>query len=251
MTNEKVESLLDHLDDLRKRLIIIGITFVIFFFAAFAYSKDILLFFTHDLTTKYHIKLQILAPSETLTIFFKISSIVALICSIPVIATQVWLFVKPALKKTERKVALKYIPALCLSFLSGIFFGYFLIFPFLLKFVIEFGQGLFYIQYTPSEYFNYLFYITIPFGVLFELPLLSMLLTSIGLINPLILSKSRKIAYFTLVIVACMISPPDFFAHISVSIPLILLFEISVLTSRVVYKKTLKKEAESVKNFEE
>ena len=250
MTNEKVEGLLDHLDELRKRLIVTGISFVVFFFIAFAYTKDIYKFFTRDLT-EYEIKLQVLRPSETIGIFFKISLIAALICTIPVIATQIWLFIRPALSRFEQKSALKYIPALFISFIIGISFGYFVVFPMILGFVVNFGEGLFYIQYTPSEYFSFLINMTLPFGVLFELPLVLMFLTTLGILNPHILGKARKISYFVLVCIAVTITPPDPISDILVSVPLLLLFEISVIASKFVYKNKLKKEAEYQKQFDD
>lgn len=249
MTNEKVEGLLDHLDELRKRLILTGITFVLFFFVAFAYTKDIYKFFTRPLAV-HHIKLQVLRPGETISIFFKISLIAALICTIPIIATQIWLFVKPALKKIEQRAALKYIPALFIFFIVGISFGYFVVFPMLLDFVVNFGDGLFNLQYTPTDYFSFLINMTLPFGFLFEMPLIMMFLTTIGIINPNLLAKARKISYFVLVCVAVVITPPDPISDISVSIPLLLLFEISVIASKFVYKRKLKKEAEYEKQFE-
>ncbi|MDF2556636.1 MAG: preprotein translocase subunit TatC [Bacillales bacterium] len=249
MANEKVEGILDHLDELRNRLIVTGITFVVFFFVAFAYTKKVYLFLTLPLA-KYELKLQVLRPSETIGIYFKIALITALVFSIPVIATQIWLFVKPALKRFEQRAALGYIPAFFISFVLGISFAYFIIFPMLLGFVINFGEGLFYIQYTATEYFSFLINMTLPFGVLFELPLVMMFLTTIGIVNPNALGKARKISYFILIVIAVTITPPDPISDFLVSIPLILLFELSVILSKGVYRRKLRKEAELEKQFE-
>lgn len=87
----------------------------------------------------------------------------------------------------------------------------------------------------------FLLNITLPFGVAFEMPLVMMFLTSLGIVNPFTIAKLRKYAYFILVIVASMISPPEFLSHISVAIPLILIYEISVLVSKIVYKRKQKR----------
>ena len=85
---------------------------------------------------------------------------------------------------------------------------------------------------------------TIPFGVLFELPVVVMFLTSLGVINPYVLVKIRKYAYFVLIVISVVISPPDFMSDIIVTIPLLLLYEISINLSKVVYRRKLKKERE-------
>ena len=83
---------------------------------------------------------------------------------------------------------------------------------------------------------------TLPFGILFELPVVAMFLTSLGMINPYVLTKIRKYAYFVLVVISVIISPPDLMSDIIVSIPLLVLYEISITLSKIVYRRKLKKE---------
>jgi sec-independent protein translocase protein TatC len=96
-------------------------------------------------------------------------------------------------------------------------------------------------SFTADKYFGFLMDITLPFGIAFELPLVMMFLTSLGIVNPYMLTKIRKYAYFVLVVIATLISPPEFISHISVAIPLILIYEISAILSKIVYKRKLKK----------
>jgi sec-independent protein translocase protein TatC len=234
--NEKEQDLVDHLGELRKRLIFTALAFMVLLVLGMVYVKDIYLFFMGNLGYK----LMVLGPSDIISIYFHIATVVAVAGTIPIAAWQIWLFVKPALSPVERKVTLAYIPALFLLFIGGLAFGYFLIFPNIMKFLINLGNNLMTASFTADKYFSFLINMTLPFGVAFELPLVSMFLTTLGLLNPFRIMKFRKYAYLILVLIASMISPPEFISHISVAIPLILIYEISVILSKIVYKRKKK-----------
>lgn len=233
---DKELNVVDHLEEIRKRLIISAIAFILFFLIGFVFVKDIFYFFLGNLD----FKLIALGPSDILWVYFHIATVIALAGAIPVAAWQLWLFIKPALKPSERKVALLYIPPLFFLFIGGLAFGYFLIFPNIMAFILKLGENLMTESYTAEKYISFLIDMTLPFGIAFELPLVSMFLTTIGLMNPYKIVKIRKYAYFILVIIASMISPPEFISHISVAIPLILLFEISIFLAKIVYKRRLR-----------
>lgn len=232
--------LMDHLDELRNRLIITAVAFLVFLFASFFFVKDIYYFFTHDLQEK----LLVLGPSDIMWIYFTIASVIAIAFTIPVLAFQTWLFVKPALKKQEQKIVLLYIPALFLLFIAGLAFGYFVIFPLVLNFLVELGSGVMDMSFTVDRYFRFIINMSLPFGVLFELPLVMMFLTSLGILNPYVMAKIRKYAYFVLIVIAVVISPPEFMSDFIVSVPLLLLYEISISLSKFVYKRKLKKQSQ-------
>lgn len=234
--DDKELNLIEHLDELRKRLIISALAFTIFLVLGLVYVNDLYLFFMGNL----EYKLIVLGPSDIIWIYFHIAAVVAIAGTIPVVAWQIWSFVKPALKPVERKVTVAYIPAMFFLFIGGLAFGYFLIFPNIMKFLINLGSDLMTASFTADKYFSFLINMTLPFGIAFELPLVSMFLTTLGLVNPYRIIKFRKYAYFILVIIASMISPPEFISHISVAIPLILLYEISVLLSKMVFKRKQK-----------
>jgi sec-independent protein translocase protein TatC len=119
-------------------------------------------------------------------------------------------------------------------FLIGIAFAYFLVFPSMIRFMSEMNRNIGAAEiYGVSAFFTFLFNIIFPIAVAFEMPVVVLFLTKVGVLNPHKLSKVRKYAYLVLVIVGSMISPPDFVSHLAVSIPLILLFEASVICSRV------------------
>jgi sec-independent protein translocase protein TatC len=233
---DKELNLVEHLEELRKRIIICAVAFVIFFVIGFIYVDDIYKWFARGT------KLLVLGPSDIMWIYFMLASVVAVTGTIPVLALQIWLFVKPALKPIERKVTLTYVPVLFFLFLFGLAFGYFVIFPMVYQFLVNIGQGMFVTNFTAERYFSFIMNMTIPFGVLFELPVVVMFLTSLGIINPFLLAKIRKYAYFVLVIIAVVITPPDFMSDFVVTLPLLLLYELSINLSKFVYRKRLKRQ---------
>jgi sec-independent protein translocase protein TatC len=240
-------NLVDHLDELRKRLILSVAAFLIFFIVGFIYVADIYNWFVRDLD----VKLVVLGPSDIIWIYFMLASIIAIAGTIPVLALQIWLFVKPALKPIERKISLSYIPALFILFIVGLAFGYFVIFPTIMNFLVELSADMVVTNFTADKYFKFIMNTTLPFGFLFELPVVAMFLTSLGIINPYVLQKMRKYAYFVLVVIAVVISPPDIMSDTLVTIPLLFLYEISINMSKIVYKRKMKKEQEWEAEFSE
>jgi sec-independent protein translocase protein TatC len=225
--------LMEHLNELRKRLIIVAVALVVFFVLGFVFVQDIYRWMIRDLG----VKLTILGPTDILWVYFMLAGVFAITLTIPVFVWQTWLFVKPALTPKERKVTLSYIPATFILFVLGLCFGYFVVLPIVFHFLIGLGNGMFATMFTTEKYFRFVLHMTLPFAVLFELPVIVMFLTSIGLINPYALQKVRKYAYFVLVVVAVSITPPDFISDFLVTIPLLLLYEISISISKFVYKK--------------
>ena len=225
--------LIGHFEELRKRLIFVLGTFILLFIVSFIYAQDLY----HWLVKDLEVKLAILGPSDILWVYMILSSVAAIAGTIPMAAYQTWLFVRPALKDKERKITLAYIPALFLLFFTGVCFGYFVIFPMVYQFLLSMSEDMFMTFFTTEKYFKFLINMTLPFGFLFELPVIIMFLTSVGVLNPYRLQKIRKYAYFILILIAIFITPPDFLSDILVVIPLIFLYECSVLLSRVVYRR--------------
>lgn len=98
--------------------------------------------------------------------------------------------------------------------------------------------------FTSEKYFKFMINLTLPFGFMFEIPLVVMFLTSLGIINPMILSKARKMSYFALIVVSILITPPDFVSDLLVIVPLLVLYEFSVTLSKFVYRKKLKNQSD-------
>ncbi|MEB1808177.1 MAG: twin-arginine translocase subunit TatC [Bacillaceae bacterium] len=233
MEKEEMQ-LVDHLTELRKRIIV---TFVIFFMAligAFVFVQDIYQYLVKDLDGK----LALLGPGDILWVYMMLAAVVAIAVTIPVAAYQVWKFIKPALKKEEQRATLMFIPGLFFLFIGGISFGYFVLFPLVLSFLLNIAGDQFETFFTAERYFQFMLHLTLPFGFLFEMPAVVMFLTKLGIVNPQKLVKGRKFAYFILIIVSVLITPPDFISDVLVIIPLLVLYEISITLSKIVYRKS-------------
>ncbi|MFV8826232.1 twin-arginine translocase subunit TatC [Alkalihalobacterium sp. APHAB7] len=233
MEKEEMQ-LVDHLTELRKRIIVTFVIFLIALIGAFVFVKDIYQYLVKDLDGK----LALLGPGDILWVYMMLAAVVALAVTIPVAAYQVWKFIKPALKKEEQRATLMFIPGLFFLFIGGISFGYFVLFPLVLSFLLNIAGDQFETFFTAERYFQFMLHLTLPFGFLFEMPAVVMFLTKLGIVNPEKLVKGRKFAYFILIVVSVLITPPDFISDVLVIIPLLILYEISITLSKIVYRKS-------------
>jgi sec-independent protein translocase protein TatC len=229
-------SLTGHLGELRSRLIFIGVTFLIAAATAFLYVQDIYSYLSRD----FDQRLVILGPSDALWVYMMIAGIIGAAITLPVAAYQIWRYVSPALSPTETKAALSYIPTVFLLFIIGIGFGYLIVFPFVLEFLQQMALEQFTVMFTAEKYFLFMVNMILPFGLLFEMPAAVMFLTRLGILNPARLRKVRKLAYFILVVTSVVITPPDFISDFLVTVPLLILYEISVTLSGIVYRRNIK-----------
>lgn len=232
-----------HLSELRSRLMITAIFFVIFFIVGFIFVEQIYDMFERDLP----FKLTITSPGDIIWVYFSIAGIIGLIGTLPVLSLQLWLFIRPGLTKTERRVSLSYIPAVFILFVVGLGFGYFMFIKLILPFLLSLNKDMFNELFTVERYFQFMIRLIVPFALLFEIPIAIMFLTSIGLVTPQFLQKMRKYAYFILLIVGALVTPPDVFLQLTVAIPLFILYEISIYLSKLVYRKKLKRQIENPK----
>jgi sec-independent protein translocase protein TatC len=237
LKSDKDMNLTGHLSELRNRLIVTAVFFVVFFILGFIYVKQIYNFFVEDID----FKLTVISPGEIIWIHFTMAGLVAIAVTIPLLAFQIWSFIKPGLTSTERKASLAYIPALFLLFLAGLVFGYYMFIKMILPFLLSLNDGMFNEMFTVDKYFKFLLRVTLPFAFLFEIPIIAMFLTSIGILSPEFMKKSRKYAYFILVIIGTIVTPPDFVLQLVVAVPLIMLYEVSIQLSKIVYRKKMRK----------
>ncbi len=231
--NEKEMEVTEHIGELRKRLLWTLFFFIVFFIVGFIYVEEIYHFFTSDL----EFDLVALGPGEIFWIYIMIASVIAITATIPIFCLQAWGFVRPGLTPKEKKVTLAYIPAIFLLFILGLLFGYTIVNNFIIPFLLNLSEGMLVNMFSADKYFRFLLYFTLPFAFFFEIPLIAMFLTSLGILNPRGMKKIRKYAYFVIVILGTMLSPPDFILQFFVIIPLIVLYEIAIITSSVVYRK--------------
>lgn len=230
-------SVVEHIVELRKRVIYTVLSFVLFLIIGFTFTKDIYFWLVKDLPMKLTVLGEVMYCG-----FFSIATVFAIVCTIPFVAIQIWLFVKPGLHPNEQKMTIMYIPVLSILFIAGLCFGYFIVMPFLFHFLTTIGNEMFNTMFTTEKYFHFVLNLTVPFAVIFELPVVVMFLTSIGILTAEFLIKIRRYAYVALIIIASCISPPDFLSHSLVAVPLICIYEVSIALSKVVSKRKKKRE---------
>ncbi|MBT2291298.1 twin-arginine translocase subunit TatC [Paenibacillus albidus] len=236
MNNQNDQNLFGHLEEMRARIIRTLIAFLVSMVAVFIYVRDIYQWLVRDIDQK----LVVLGPSDVMWVYFMIAGVGAIAVTLPVAAYQTWKFVQPAVPEQAQRATLLFIPCITFLFLLGIGFGYFILFPMVLHFMNEIAADDFATMYTAEKYFTFMVHMTVPFGLLFEMPAIVMFLTKLGIVNPNKLAKGRKLAYFILVIIAVTITPPDILSDIIVIVPLFLLYEISITISKFVYRTQLK-----------
>ena len=226
-------STVDHLIELRKRLILSLVFFIVSFIVSLLWSADIYKF----LTSNFNNKLIVLGPNDILWIYLTLAGLCSFTFSIPFICYQIWAFIKPALKEREARALLAYIPAVFICFSVGLAFGFFLVTPAILNVLLSIGDDLFNTQLTAQNYLSFVINTTIPIAILFEFPVIVAFLTSLGILTPTFLTRNRRYAYFILIVIAVVITPADFISDIVMSIPLILIYEISIIISKYIYNK--------------
>ncbi|WP_416143735.1 twin-arginine translocase subunit TatC [Planococcus koreensis] len=230
-------TLVEHLTELRKRLIVVAIAFIVSLGIGFAIAAKILNFIKMQ-PTAVNVDWNVFGFTDGIMIYFKCALLLAILFTLPVLLHQVWLFVKPGLSENEAKGTFLFIPVSFFLFLAGVSFSYFILFPMMLNFMSDINQSIGATEtYGMSQYFTFMFNLIIPVGIVFEMPVVIMFLTKLGIVTPMSLRKMRKIAYFVLVIIGVLISPPDFMSDILIIIPLFILFEISILVSSVTLRK--------------
>jgi len=233
--SDQTQHFVEHLAELRKRIIITLGTFFVALCGAFVFVDELLLWLTKDVEGK----LQFLGPTDIIWLYLTLAGVFAIAVTIPVAGYQIWRFVSPGLRLHERRISLAYVPALALLFIAGLIFGYFVIYPMVLSFLTGLAQDQFELNYTAEKYIRFIINMTVPFGVLFEMPVVVMFLTSIGILNPMRWARMRRVAYFVLAVAAVSITPPDVVSDVLVIVPLFLLYEISVICSRWVHRRRL------------
>ncbi len=239
-------TIVEHLEELRKRLMIIAYFLAGGVLIGFFFGKRVTKFLTKD-DLPSEITLNYFKVTDPLTIYITVIMLIAIIIISPVILYQLWAFVSPGLHPKERKATLSYIPVSIVLFLIGLTFSYLVIFPYMIHFTIGLASEMGVNQLIGvREYFNELLKFTIPFGFVFQLPILLLFLTRLGIISPAFLKKNRKYAYFILMVLAAIIAPPDVITYIIFVLPMMLLYEVSIHISKIGYRQFLKGEQQQL-----
>jgi len=245
-----------HLVDLRKRIIISLVFVTIGFAAAFNYSEDIFRFLTFPL--RYNISLSItspfvqlieknvknnpslifLAPAEAFWMHMKVSIITGIVISLPVIFSQLWPFISPGLLHKEKKYVIPFVFITTTFFIVGAAYCFFLVLPFAMGFLLTYKTESMVPMLSVEKYVDFCLKFILAFGAIFELPIVIVFFTRMGFVSPKTLAKHRKYAILLAFIVAAILTPtPDVFNQTLMAVPIIVLYEIGILVSRIFVRR--------------
>jgi len=244
---EKEMGFLDHLEELRWRLIKIIIALIAASVLAFTFSDQVIdLLMRPARQVGSAMTIQVLKIQGLLMLKFTVAFLLGIVISIPIIAYQFWAFVAPGLFQKEKRWGPWLILSVTGFFILGAVFAYYTLVPFALKFLIGIGVEGVERNISIEYYTRFVLQLVIATGIVFQMPVLSFMLTKIGLITPRFLRKSWRYAVIIIMIVAAVITPPDPVSLIIMTVPLLILYEISIWVSRLaVRSKTEKTKDES------
>ena len=241
MDEEEKQPFTSHLEELRKRLITCFIAVGIGFVASYGFKEQLFQILVRPLKKVMNEgdKMIFTGLPEAFFTYLKVAFLSGLILAAPVIIYQFWMFVAPGLYEKEKKVMIPIIILSTFFFIGGSMFGYFIVFPWGFKFFLGFASDL--IQALPSmkEYLSLSAKLLLAFGVVFELPLVITFLARLGIVSVDFLKKNRKYALLLFFAGAAMLTPPDVVTQIMMALPLMVLYEISIIGARVFGRKPL------------
>jgi sec-independent protein translocase protein TatC len=222
----------EHLEDLRRRLIVSLVIVVIATVFSYIFAKDLLAFLMRPVSN-----LVFISPTEVFLTYLKLALFGGIFLSIPVLLFEIWQFISSGLKKAERKYILIFGPFSVLLFLAGATFAYFIVLPLGIKFLLSFAPENVQPMISVANYISFATMFFLAFGMVFEVPLMVLFFTKVGLVTPAFLSKNRKYVILLIFVAAAIFTPPDIVTQVLLAAPLLVLFEFSLLLSRFVRVK--------------
>ena len=251
--------LLEHLVELRKRLVYSLLAFAGCFLVGFYFSKPIYAFLTeplaHALVGHPNNHLIYTAVYETFFTYVKVGMFAGLCLAFPIIASQIWMFVAPGLYKHERHAFLPFLLASPVLFIAGAGFVFYIMLPFALRFFLGFETpgtaNTLGIQLLAkvSDYLDLVTTLIFAFGLTFQMPVLLSLLGRVGIVSAAMLRKFRRYAIVGIFALAAIVTPPDLFSMVSLAIPLTLLYEVSIWCVALIERRRAQEDAAREKEY--
>ncbi|HPU47768.1 MAG TPA: twin-arginine translocase subunit TatC [Syntrophomonadaceae bacterium] len=233
MTPEEKQTIIEHLEDLRQSLLISVVAIIIAAIGSFYYSEQILSIIISPLKALNE-NLIVTGVTEAFFVKLKLSFLAGFIIAFPIVAWAIWRFFKPALYPHERKWVYILFPVTIILFTAGVLFAYFGILRLVLNFFIYIAGENLETMFKVDQYVSFVMAFIIPFGLVFELPVVVFFLTKLGIINYEMLARNRKYALLVIVILAAALTPgPDPVSQMLMALPVYLLFEVSIWVAKL------------------
>ncbi len=238
MSDEKL-SFTAHLEELRKRLIFCIVAVVIGFVTCYSFSQKIYVFLARPLQEVLppNSSLIFTTPTEAFLTYLKTAFIAGFFLSIPIVFYQLWKFIAPGLYNHEKSYVLPFVLSSTVLFIGGAVFGYFVVFPFAFKFLMGFSSDMTRALPSMKEYLSFVIKLLLAFGIVFETPVFIFFLAKLGIVNYQMLKAYRKYFLVLAFVVGALLTPPDPLSQIMMAVPLLILYEVSVLVTRLFGKK--------------
>jgi sec-independent protein translocase protein TatC len=224
-------SLVEHLDELRSRIVISLVAFGVALGLCFWQNHQLLKILNHPLG--HHREPITLGVAEPFITTLTVAAYAAILLAMPVILYELYAFVLPAFSPTEKRVALPLMLMVPFLFIAGVAFGYFVVIPAALKFLLHFNQSQFNLQLRAKDYYGFISLTLIAVGVVFQLPVFILGLVKVGVTTPAKLRKNRRYAYLVCAVVAAALPGVDPVSMLIEMVPLIVLYEVSIVLASV------------------
>lgn len=242
--DEKPMSLLEHLGELRVRLMRSFLAVIICFFGCYAFAQDLFHYLTLPLLGVMPVDSKFIytGVAEGFFVDLKVGFVAAVFVASPFIFYQIWAFIAPGLYEDEKRYVIPLAFCSALFFLGGAAFCYLVVFPFAFKFFMSYSTENIVAMLSINEYLSFALKMLLAFGLIFEMPLFAFLLARMGLVTAAWLRSVRKYAILVVFVVAAILTPPDVFSQIMMALPMLLLYELSIYVA-VIFGKPKKKGA--------
>ncbi|NCC78311.1 MAG: twin-arginine translocase subunit TatC [Clostridia bacterium] len=231
---ERNLTLVEHLAELRNRIIYMAAVFVAAVLLSYNFSEILV---TDMIGIVPDISFVFISPAELLLSYIKIAVIIGLSVSSPFLIMQVWLFVSPGLEKKERRTMQFSLLFGGVFFILGAVFAYVVVLPLILEFFMGFQVEGIEEMISFSSYLSLIVNTVLSFGLIFELPSIMVIMTRFGIVKVRFLRKNRKYIILVIFVVAAVLTPPDIISQTLLALPMILLFELGIFLSRIVERK--------------
>lgn len=226
-----------HLEELRKRLIISGIAWLVAFLACYGFAEKLFHLVAEPVRAALPegSSLVFIHATEPFFTYLKIAAFAAVLVALPIILWQGWVFVAPGLYAREKKFVIPFVFSGCLCFGIGAYFGFRHVFPVIFSFLVGFGTatGEINAMLSMGAYLSLCTRLLLSFGLIFELPVVVFFLSRMGIVDAPWLAARRKYAIILAFVIGAVLTPPDVFSQTAIAIPFVLLYEVSIWVARI------------------